>query len=136
MSSHPEHEDGWEQTDGKEDTPCRRLRQEPVDHGVDDRRRSPADGPAGLYKADRPAAILVADDFAHQHCAGSPFAAKAETVQRAQNEELFEVLGERAEKREERIPEDGDLQHLHPTETVGECAAEPSAERGNQQRYS
>ena len=49
--------------------------------GIDERRQARAEGGAGLHKADAAAAILVADDLAHQDRAGGPLAAKAEPVQ-------------------------------------------------------
>jgi len=54
-------------------------------------------------------------------------------VQRAQHEQLLEILRKGAQKREERIPEDRDLQHADATETVGERAAKPAAQRRDQQ---
>jgi len=73
------------------------------------------------------ATVFVADHLAHQHRPGCPFAAKAEPVQRAQYKELLKILGEGAEKGEYRIPQNRDLQHAHPAETVGQGAGKPPA---------
>jgi hypothetical protein len=48
-------------------------------------------------------------------------------VQRAQYEELLKILGEGAEKGKYRILQNRDLQHAHPTETVGQGAGKPPA---------
>jgi len=91
-------------------------------------RRSPADRPAGLHRADGPAAVLRPDGFAHQHRARRPLAAEAEAEQGAQDHQLREVLCESAQQREERKPDDSELERTHPPDAVREVARDPAAE--------
>src|SRR5271168_4475507 len=123
MAADPEHENRWEKADREQYPPCGRLRQEPIDRGVDEGRRAPPDCPAGLYQPDAAPAVFVADHLAHQNRARRPFAAKAEAMQRAQDEKLLEILREGAQEGEDRVPDDGDLQHLDSAVTIGERAA-------------
>src|SRR3546814_17279919 len=69
---------------------------------------APADRPARLHGADGTAAVFGTDRLAHQHGAGGPFAAEAETQQGTGDEQLLVILREGAEPGEERKPQDGD----------------------------
>ena len=133
MPADPEHHNSRQQSDAEQHAPGYGFGQKGIERRIDERCATPTDRPAGLHETDAAAAVFVADDFAHQHGAGGPFAAKAEPVQRAQHEQLLEILRKGAQKREERIPEDRDLQHADATETVGERAAKPAAQRRDQQ---
>jgi hypothetical protein len=64
----------------------------------------------------------------NQHRAGSPLPAEPKPVQAAQDEKLLEVLREGAQEREDRIPQDRDLQHADAAEAVRERAGKPAAE--------
>ena len=75
-----------------------------------DKGRSGVTSPAGPNNADATAAVFVADHLAHQNYSGGPLAAKTVPVQRPQYEKLLEVLRERTEEGEYRIPQDRDLQ--------------------------
>jgi len=63
------------------------------------------------------AAILVAHHLAHQHRTGGPLAAEPQTVERAKR---LEIDREGAQEGEERVPEDGDLEHFYPAKLVGQ----------------
>ena len=128
VTADPEDQTCRQQADREQNAPGDRLGQKRVERGVDERRGAPADRPTGLHDADAAAAVFVADHLAHQHGAGSPFAAEAEPVQCPQYEELLEILREGAKEREYRIPQDRDLQHPHPAEPVGQRAGEPPAQ--------
>ena len=128
VTADPENQTCRQQTDREQDTPGDRLGQKRVERGIDKGRGAPADRPTRLHDANPAAAVFVADNLAHQHGAGSPFAAEAEPVQCPQHEELLEVLREGAKEREYRIPQDRDLQHPHAAEPVGERAREPPAQ--------
>ena len=133
MPANPDDKDRRDEADRKQHPPGDRLGQKGIERRVDERRHTPAYGPSGLHQPDRAAAVFVADHLAHQHRAGGPFAAKAKTVQRAQDEELLEILGEGAQKGENRIPQDCDLQHAHSAEAVGQGSRKPPAQRRDQQ---
>ena len=90
---------------------------------------APADGIAALDRADRLAAMGRPDDLAHQHGAGSPFAAEAQALQAAHDQQLVEAVGEAAQKGEERVPQHGELHHLDAAEPVAQHAADPAADR-------
>jgi hypothetical protein len=124
----PEDKDRRQQADREQHAPGDRLGQKGVERGVDERRGAPADGPAGLHDADSAPTIFVADHLAHQHGARRPFAAEAKPVQCPQDEELLEILGEGAQKGEDGVPQDRDLQHSHPAEPVGQGPGEPAAQ--------
>ena len=96
MAADPKDEDCRRQADRKLNAPSDRLGQKGIKRGIDQRRGTPADSPAGLDDTDAAAAVFVADHLAHQHRPGRPFPAKAEPVQRAQYEELLKILGEGA----------------------------------------
>src|SRR5580700_2370214 len=100
----PEYEQGGQDADRKQRAPSDRLGQNGIQPGIDERRQARPNGRAGLHEADAAAAILVADDLAHQYRAGGPLAAESEPVQAAQDEELGEVLREGAQKGEDRVP--------------------------------
>ena len=104
MPPDPDNKDRRDQADGEQRAPGDRLRQKRIESRVDECGDAPADGPPGLHQADGATAVLVADDLAHQHGAGRPFAAKAEPVQRAQDEQLLEILRERAQEGEYGVP--------------------------------
>jgi hypothetical protein len=78
---------------------------------------------------------LRADRFAHQHGARGPFAAEAETEQCTGNDQLIEILHKGADQREEREPQDGQLQGFDAADAIREIAAQPAADRGGQQRH-
>jgi len=63
----------------------------------------------------------------HQHCARRPFAAKTKTHQCAEEQKLVIDLRKPAEQREQRKPENSDLQRTNPSELVGEGARDPPA---------
>jgi hypothetical protein len=56
-------------------------------------------------------------------------------VQRPQDEQLLEILREGAQEREDRVPEDRDLQHPHAAEPVAQRSRKPAPERRDQQRH-
>ena len=78
------------------------------------------------------AAILVAHHLAHQHRTGGPLAAEPQTVERAKR---LEIDREGAQEGEERVPEDGDLEHFYPAKLVGQGPGEPSPQGRDQQRH-
>ena len=90
----PQHKQGGQDADREQRPPRDRFGQNGVQAGIDERRQARADGCAGLHEADAAAAILVADDLAHQYRAGGPLATEPEPVQAAQDEQLLEVLRE------------------------------------------
>jgi hypothetical protein len=98
--------------------------------------KAPADGPAGLDRSNRPAAILRANDFAHQDGACRPFAAETEAEQGARHQKLIEVLYKGTDQREEREPDDGDLQRLDASDAVAQIAGKPAADGRGEQRDS
>src|SRR3546814_2038365 len=57
------------------------LRQQAVADELQQHGDAPADRPARLHGADGTAAVFGTDRLAHQHGAGGPFAAEAETQQ-------------------------------------------------------
>ena len=67
-------------------------------HAEDDREQQHggaiADRPAALHAADRSAANALVDDLAHQHGAGGPFAAEAEALHAAREQQLVVRLRE------------------------------------------
>jgi hypothetical protein len=123
----PQDEQGGQDADPEQRSPRGRLGQNGIQAGIDQRRQARAEGRTGLHEADAAAAILVADDLAHQYRAGSPLAAEAEPVQTAQNEQLLEILREAAQEGEDRVPQNSDLQHPHPAEAVSKRASKPAA---------
>src|SRR6266481_1729355 len=128
-AANPQHKQGGQNADPKQRPPRDRFGQNGEKASVDERRQARADGRTGLHEADAAAAILVADDLAHQYRAGGPLATEPEPVQAAQDEQLLEVLREAAQEGEDRIPQDRDLQHAQAAEAVRERAGKPAAER-------
>ena len=135
IAADPEHQNGRREADPEHGSPGDRFRHDGEEQGVKQRRRAPADGPACLHDPDRAAAVLIADHLSHQHRAGRPFAAEAKALQRAEGEQRVEVVGEAAEEGEERVPQDGDLQHPDAAIAIRQRAGEPTAERGYHQRH-
>ena len=68
-----------------------------------------------------------------EDAAERPFAADAESGQQAEGGELPDVVGDRAEKREERVAEDGEDQRAHAAEAVGEGSPEESESPADQE---
>ena len=129
-----QHQEGRQHADPEQAAPGPLRRQQREGQRVQDRRRAPAHRPAALHRAHGLAAMLGADDLAHQHRADGPLAAEAQALQRAQHEQLFEVLREADGHRADREPQDGVLQHAHAAVAVGQDAREPAAQRREQQR--
>ncbi|MHC2772080.1 hypothetical protein ACVIM7_001547 [Bradyrhizobium liaoningense] len=75
------------------------------------------------------------DRLTHQHGARRPFAAEAETEHGTCDQELVEILHDGADQREEREPDDGDLERPDTPDMVGEIAAEPAADGGGEQGH-
>ncbi len=130
----PEHQQRRRQSDPEHHAPGGRVGQHRIQQRVHQRRGAPADRPAALHETDGAAAIFVPDDFAHQHRAGRPLGAEAQTLQRAQYEQLIEILRKAAQEGEDRVPQDGDLQHPNPAVAVAQRTGEPATERGDHQR--
>jgi hypothetical protein len=130
----PQHQERRRQPDPKHHAPGDDIGQHREHQRVQQRRRAPAHRPATLHESDRPPAIFVADDFAHQYGAGRPFGAKAEALQRAQHEQLLEILREAAQEGEDRVPQHGDLQDADPAIAVAQGPGEPAAKRRDHQR--
>jgi hypothetical protein len=59
--------------------------------------------------------MLGADDLAHQNRARRPFAAEAEALQAAHDQQLAEQVRQPARGGEERVPHYGNLQHPYAT---------------------
>jgi hypothetical protein len=133
-AAQPDHQQRRRETNPEHHAPRGGVRQHGIKQRVEQRRGTPADGPAALHEANRAAAIFVADHLAHQHRARRPFGAKAEALQGAQREQLLEVLGEAAEEGEHRVPQHGDLQHADPPVAIAQGAGEPAAEGRDHQR--
>src|SRR5262249_35767778 len=103
-----QHKQGGQDANPEQRPPRDRFGQNGEKASVDECGQTRADGRTGLHEADAPAAILVADDLAHQYRAGGPLATEPEPVQAAQDEQLLEVLREAAQEGEDRIPQDRD----------------------------
>ena len=129
----PEHQPSGGETDPEQGAPGVFFRERRDEQRVEQRGGAPADRPAGLHQADGAAAVFVADHLAHQNGAGCPLAAEAEALERPEDEELVEVLGEAAEEGEDGVPKDGHLQDADAAIAVGQRAGEPAAEGGDQQ---
>ncbi|MCY1228387.1 hypothetical protein D9M72_406990 [compost metagenome] len=103
-----------------------------LEHGIDrpecNRRQAPADGPAALHQSDRLAAVAGPDHLGDQQGTDRPFAAKAQALQHAGQEQLLGGLGEAAQERKETEPEHGQLQDPHATIFVGQDAGQPAAD--------
>ena len=78
--------------------------------------------------------MLRAYHFTQQHCARGPFTSKAESQQGARREQLRIVLRQPRQERENREPQNRDLQRQHPAEAIRKPSCEPSAGGGHQQR--
>jgi hypothetical protein len=79
--------------------------------------------------------VLRAYNLTHQHGAACPFAAEAETHQRAEYEQLGIALGEAAQKRKKGEPDHRNLQGTHPPEPIRQYPRKPAAQRRCEQRY-
>ncbi len=129
VAANPQHKEPRQDADPEQRAPGDRGGQDGKKARIDECCETRAKGGAGLHKAHSAAAILVADDFPHQHRAGRPFAAETEPVQAAQDEQLGEILRKPAQKRKNRVPQDRYLEHTHPPEAIGERPGKPAAER-------
>ncbi|MFK4652760.1 hypothetical protein ABIF97_002694 [Bradyrhizobium japonicum] len=130
-----EHQQRRQRADHEHPAPRRLRRQSREQDRLRQHGETPADRPARLHRADCASAILRPDRLAHQHGARRPLAAEAETEHGARDQELVEILHDRADQREEREPDDGDLERPDTSDMIGEIAAEPAADRGGQQRH-
>jgi hypothetical protein len=95
---------------------------------------TPAHGPGALHRSHRLAAMLGPDRLADQHRTRGPFAAEAEALKAAHDEELPEILGQARECREDGEPENGDLQQPDPADPIRQHAGDPAAECRDDQR--
>ncbi|MNT27764.1 hypothetical protein D3C72_1634070 [compost metagenome] len=75
-----------------------------------------------------------ADHLGDQHRADRPFAAKAQALQHARDEQLLGRIGEPAQEGEEAEPEHGQLQDPHAAVLVGQDAGQPAADGRADQR--
>ena len=128
-----EHQQRRQDADPEQGAPGRLLGQQREGDRVEERGGPPADCPAALNRAHRLAAMLGAHHLGDQHRAHRPLAAEPQALQRAHDQQLLERVGEAAQERADREPDDGELQHLHPPDAVGEDAGEPAAHRGRDQ---
>src|SRR5947209_10299451 len=76
VTADPEYQSCRQQADREQNAPGDRLGQKRVERGIEEGRSAPADSPTGLHDANPTAAVFVTDHLAHQHGAGSPFAAE------------------------------------------------------------
>ncbi len=118
----------------KEHAPRDLGRQHRIQTAIDQRRRRPADRPAALHEAGGLTAMARLDGLCDQHGADSPFAAEAQALQRAREEQRGIGVSEAAQRSERGEPGDGPLQNAHPAITVGEDAGGPPADGGGHQR--
>ena len=117
----------------EEDTPGLFGRQPGIDRPEGNRCRAPTDRPATLNQTNGLAAMLGLDHFGDQNRADRPFAAEAEALHGACEEQLFKGVGEAGKKGEEGEPHHRPLQDTNATVFVGQDARCPAADgRGDQ----
>ena len=120
---------------GPEHRPPRQLfRQHGIQQQKKQVRHSPAHRPSALHRAHRLAAVLRADHFPDQHRTDRPLAAEAQALQRARDQQLFEGVGESAEKGKKCEPGDGQLKNAHAAESVRQHASQPASDRRTDDR--
>src|SRR5690606_671120 len=95
----------------------------------DQRRDARADRRPAVQRAERLAAVLRGNDLAQQYRAHRPFGAEPDPLQHADREELLIALRETGREREERKPQDRDLQDPRAPEPVAQPAADPAPNR-------
>jgi hypothetical protein len=98
----------WQDANEEQQPPGNLLIEDLKDDSGDDGGRGPTPCPGTLHHAHGLAAIGATDDFTDQHRSGRPFAAKAETLEPAHDQQLLEIVGESGEKRKDRKPDDHD----------------------------
>ena len=133
VTAHVENQERGQESHHEQSAPGRLGRKHGKEKGVQQRRRAPSDRPAGLHDSQRFAAMLGADHFSQQHRARGPLASEAKTQQGARGEQLFVILGKPRQERENRKPQDRDLECENTAVAVREPPGEPSAQCRNQQ---
>jgi hypothetical protein len=128
-ATHEEHQHGRQQADPEHHAPADVAREHGRDRAGQQGRDARADRRAAVHDAQRLAAMLRRDHLAQQHRAHGPFGAEADALQHPGGEQLLVVLGEARQGREDREPQDGQLQDPRPPEPVAEPAAQPAADR-------
>ena len=129
MTAEEQDSDGRQQAEPEHGPPGDVLRQDGEDDGEQEGGGAIAHRPAALHGADGAAAIFLADHLAHQGGARGPFASEAEALEAARDHQLAEGMGETRKRREDREPEDGDLQDFLAADPVGQEAGDDAAER-------
>ncbi len=88
------------------------------DHVVGDCCEEEAEVIAGVHVAAAGLAAILGPFFGDEGAAHRPFAADADSGQKAQRGELPDAGHDTAQEREQRVTEDGERQRAHPSEAV------------------
>ena len=127
--AHPQQHDGRHRAQPEHDAPGEFRRRQAEDEGVGDQDAGVTDRPGALDRPDDSPALRRLGVLRHEHRARGPLAAKAEALQREENQQLLVGLCAAGQEREDRVRCNGEDQHPHASDRVGQRPGQRAAHR-------